>query len=133
VPQRLTLQGDWGNLSGTRLSNQHLSKVAIKKKLVACLERPSEACGKKSPATLLEAIVGAVYLDSEHDLGAVRKTMIALGFVEVLHNHSSKRKRQTLRRVSASEICSITLEYGVVDSGTTDQTVVYRTVPVSCT
>lgn len=82
---------------------------------------------------MLEAIVGAVYLDSGHDLSAVRKTMIALGFVEVLHNYAGKGKRETLGLVPASEICSITVESGAVDLGMTSQTVVYRTVPVSCT
>jgi dsRNA-specific ribonuclease len=126
------LEGDRGDLSGTRLSNKHLAEVATRKGLVACLERPSDACGKKSPATLLEAIVGAVYLDSDYNLSSVRKTMIALRSMEVLHDHPSKRKRETLGRVPTAEIRSIALEYDVFNSGETGQLALYRTVPVCC-
>jgi len=128
-----SILGDWGNLSGSRLSNEHLNKVAAEKNLVDCLDRPSDACGKKSPATLLEAIVGSVYVDSDYDMGAVRKTMIALGFEEVLHNVSSQRNPEVLGRPPASDICSIAIEYSVPNSGGSGQTVVYRTIPVSRT
>jgi hypothetical protein len=130
---QLNCEGDWGDLSGDRLSNEYLNKVAADKRLVECLDRPIDACGKKSPATLLEALVGAVYLDSDHDLGAVRKTMIALGFIEVLRNDVSERRPEILGRLATFDICSITVEYGVPNSGETDQTVVYKTVPVSRT
>lgn len=62
--------------------------------------------------------------------------MIALGFTEVLQNDLTERQPELLGRVSqapTSQICSITVEYGVPNSGRSDQTVVYRTIPVSST
>jgi len=39
---------------------------------------------KDKAGTLLEAVIGAVYLDSDCNLSAVRNAMVALGFAEVV-------------------------------------------------
>ncbi|CAD0097549.1 unnamed protein product [Aureobasidium mustum] len=87
-----SLTANWAQLHSARLSNDYLKQVASKHNLVNYTERPPNGFGEKSAATLLEAIIGAVYLDSNRDMDAVRRAMIALGFSEVLNepDHSTK-------------------------------------------
>lgn len=97
--------------------------MASQAKLVSCTE--CYCCGGKKPANLLEAIIGAVYLDSGRDLAAVRKAMIAIGFTEVLNesNHSTQQQK-TDKGVVKDDMS---------DPDVADLMALYDAIPVSCT
>ncbi|KAH0335143.1 hypothetical protein KCU81_g9184, partial [Aureobasidium melanogenum] len=118
-----SVAGDWGDLSTAKLSNKYFNKMASQAKLVSCTE--CSCCGGKKPANLLEAIIGAVYLDSGRDVGAVRKAMTAIGFTEVLNEvDDSTQQHKTDKSVVKDDMS---------DPDVADLMALYDAIPVSCT
>lgn len=77
--QRLA-PAQWEILRKSLLSNENFAKVGVRFGIQDCtLTR----CGTgRSMATTMEAIIGAVWLDSKHDFGAVNSVMDRLGFTK---------------------------------------------------
>lgn len=119
-------QGDWGKLDNTKLSNGYFDEMAVKADLVSCAD--SYCFGSKQPADLLEAVIGAVYLDSGRDMSAVRRAMIAVGFTEVLDESDNPNKQQT-----ATKVEKIVAEDEVSNSDDAEMLALYDAVFVSRT
>lgn len=97
--------------------------MASQAKLVSCTE--CYCCGGKKPANLLEAIIGAVYLDSGRDMCAVREAMTAIGFTEVLNEvDDSMQQQKTDKAVVKDDISG---------PDVADLMALYDAIPVSCT
>ncbi|KAG9667354.1 hypothetical protein KCU99_g8977, partial [Aureobasidium melanogenum] len=126
-----SVPGDWGDLSTAKLSNNYFNKMACRARLVSCTE--CYCCGGKKPANLLEAIIGAVYLDSGRDMGAVRKAMISVGFTEVLNEPSGSIKQQTLVKDAIAKTDKIVVKDDVSNPDVADLMALYDAIPVSCT
>lgn len=77
----LTAKGDWDAQRQQLLSNNNLARVARESGLVDCMivnpRNPVQASTKLA-ANLVEAIVGAVWFDSDENIDAVREVMEAL-------------------------------------------------------
>lgn len=67
-----------------RLSNHYLRSIVLRTGLDFCVKCHGRQPSKDKAGTLLEAVIGAVYLDSDCNLSAVRNAMVALGFAEVV-------------------------------------------------
>ncbi|KAH0385572.1 hypothetical protein KCU89_g17166, partial [Aureobasidium melanogenum] len=85
------------------------------------------------PANLLEAIIGAVYLDSGRDMGAVRKALISVRFTEVLNESGGSIKQQTLVKDAIAKTDKIVVKDDVSNPDVADLMALYDAVPVSCT
>ncbi|KAG9586215.1 hypothetical protein KCU77_g9215, partial [Aureobasidium melanogenum] len=126
-----SVPGDWGDLSTTKLSNKYFNKMASQAKLVSCTE--CYCCGDKKPANLLEAIIGAVYLDSGRDMGAVRKAMISVGFTEVLNEPDDSIEQQALVKDATAKTDKTVVKGDISNPDVTDLMALYDAFPVSCT
>jgi dsRNA-specific ribonuclease len=77
----LTAKGDWGSKRQHLLSNNNLARVARETGLVDCMvvnpRNPVQASTKLA-ASLIEAIIGAAWIDSVESIDAVRKVMETL-------------------------------------------------------
>ncbi|KAH9845167.1 ribonuclease III [Teratosphaeria destructans] len=60
-------------------SNKHLAKLAVKHGIHRFCFPSGATMGYKALATTMEALIGAVYLDSGYDLGKVQVVMEAMG------------------------------------------------------
>jgi len=100
----------------TKLSNEHLSEVVSKAGLTSCTDWHRMIFNSRRAATLCEAIIGAVYLDSGRDLTAVRRVMVSLGFREVLDEPDDSAEQQTLVQDPIAEICDTFAEHTVSNS-----------------
>ncbi|CAD0096693.1 unnamed protein product, partial [Aureobasidium vineae] len=105
---------DWDDLRKTKLSNQHFNNVALKKDLISCTDWKD--CNEKVGASLVEALMGAIFLDSGRNMNAVRNAMISLGFTEVLDEPDCSNKQQVLMNDATANLDMITLEHEMVDS-----------------
>jgi dsRNA-specific ribonuclease len=99
----------------TKLDNGYLSKVASRFDLMSCTDWPWVVTPKRL-ATLVEAIIGAVYLDSEGDMRAVKRVMLALGFVEVLDEPDHSIQQQIVVQGPTAEICDMMTLHNLSDS-----------------
>ncbi|THV98023.1 hypothetical protein D6D27_01789 [Aureobasidium pullulans] len=75
---------DWAAMHHNRLSNHYLRSIVLRTGLDFCVKCHGHQPSKDKAGTLLEAVIGAVYLDSDCNLSAVRNAMVALGFAEVV-------------------------------------------------
>ncbi|KAH0360882.1 hypothetical protein KCU65_g9081, partial [Aureobasidium melanogenum] len=125
-----SVPGDWGDLSTAKLSNKYFNKMASQAKLVSCTE--CYCCGGKKPANLLEAIIGAVYLDSGRDMGAVRRAMVSIGFTEVLNEANSSIEQKDLTKAKA-KTDKIVVKDDMSGPDVADLMALYDAVAVSCT
>ncbi|KAG9584917.1 hypothetical protein KCU77_g12007, partial [Aureobasidium melanogenum] len=126
-----SVPGDWGDLSTAKLSNKYFNKMASQAKLVSCTE--CCCCGGKKPANLLEAIIGAVYLDSGRNMGAVRKAMISVGSMGVLNEADNSIEQQTLGKDATAKPDKIVVKDDMANPDVADLMALYDAVPVSCT
>lgn len=80
----LTVKGDWDSQRQHLLSNNNLARVARDSGLVDCMvvnpRNPVQASTKLA-ANLVEAIFGAVWIDSDESIDAVRKVMEAVRLI----------------------------------------------------
>jgi len=83
----LTAKGDWDSQRQRLLSNNNLARVAHESGLVDCMvvnpRNPVQASTKLA-AALVEAIVGAVWIDSDESIDAVRQVMEALRLITLV-------------------------------------------------
>jgi dsRNA-specific ribonuclease len=77
----LTAKGDWDSKRQHLLSNNNLARVARETGLVDCMvvnpRNPVQASTKLA-ASLMEAIIGAAWIDFVESIDAVRKVMETL-------------------------------------------------------
>lgn len=85
--EALTAKGDWDSQRQRLLSNTNLARVARESGLVDCMivnpRNPVQASTRLA-AALVEAIVGAVWVDSDESIDAVRKVMDALHLITLV-------------------------------------------------
>lgn len=83
----LTAKGDWDSQRQRLLSNNNLARVARESGLVDCMvvnpRNPVQASTKLA-AALVEAIVGAVWIDSDESIDAVRQVMETLHLITLV-------------------------------------------------
>ncbi|KAI5274716.1 hypothetical protein E4T47_02238 [Aureobasidium subglaciale] len=77
-------RADWNRTRETLLDNGNLAEVAKETDLVLCRLPDGWSCSDGQSATLLEAVVGAVYFDSGDDMEAVKQVMRALRIIQVV-------------------------------------------------
>ncbi|KAG9522142.1 hypothetical protein KCU93_g7155, partial [Aureobasidium melanogenum] len=79
--------GDWDSKRQRLLSNNNLARIARETGLVECMvvnpRNPVQASTKLA-ANLVEAVIGAVWVDSNESIHAVRQVMEALGLFTVV-------------------------------------------------
>ncbi|KAG9590084.1 hypothetical protein KCU77_g7994, partial [Aureobasidium melanogenum] len=68
---RLAVVEDWSTMCENLLGNNNLARVTRETGLAACVMSEGLPCSNKQATTLLEVIVGAVYLDSDCDMESV--------------------------------------------------------------
>lgn len=66
----------WDKIKGALLGNTNLAQVGKRLRIQDCLPQP---CSDENMATTVEAIIGAVWMDSEKDLAAVGSVMDRFG------------------------------------------------------
>lgn len=83
----LTAEGDWDSKRQCLLSNNNLARVARETGLVDCMvvnpRNPVQASTKLA-ANLVEAVIGAVWIDSDESIAAVKQAMEALGLSKMV-------------------------------------------------
>ncbi|KAG9644109.1 hypothetical protein KCU64_g11475, partial [Aureobasidium melanogenum] len=79
-----TSRKDWSTMRENLLGNINLARVTRETGLAACVIPEGLPCSDKQAATLLEAIIGAVYLDSDYDMESVKSVMKTLGIRQVV-------------------------------------------------
>ncbi|KAI5251131.1 hypothetical protein E4T42_04518 [Aureobasidium subglaciale] len=77
-------RADWTRTRESLLGNGNFAKVAKETGLVLCRLPDGWSFSDGQSATLLEAVVGAVYFDSGDDMEAVKQVMRALGIIQVV-------------------------------------------------
>ncbi|KAI5204009.1 hypothetical protein E4T38_04843 [Aureobasidium subglaciale] len=77
-------RADWTRTRESLLGNGNFAKVAKETGLVLCRLPDGWSFSDGQSATLLEAVVGAVYFDSGDDMEAVKQVMRALGIIRVV-------------------------------------------------
>ncbi|CAD0097019.1 unnamed protein product, partial [Aureobasidium vineae] len=70
---------DWTTTRGDLLGNSNLARVAVATGLDACILPEGYRCSDDQAATLVEAIIGAVYFYTGRDMETVKTVMRALG------------------------------------------------------
>ncbi|KAK6006255.1 hypothetical protein QM012_006665 [Aureobasidium pullulans] len=78
------LRKDWSQLRESLLSNTNLAKVAFETGLASCAIPEGYHCSDNQAATLVEAVIGAVYIDSGCDMECVKSVMNTLGIRKVV-------------------------------------------------
>ncbi|KEQ91884.1 hypothetical protein AUEXF2481DRAFT_32627 [Aureobasidium subglaciale EXF-2481] len=78
-------RADWTRTRESLLGNGNFAKVAKETGLVLCRLPDGWSFSDGQSATLLEAVVGAVYFDSGDDMEAVKQVMRALGIIRVVY------------------------------------------------
>lgn len=66
------------------LGNINLARVTFETGLAACVVPEGLPYSNKQAATLVEAIIGAVYIDSEHNMDCVKSVMRTLGIRQLV-------------------------------------------------
>ncbi|THX48484.1 hypothetical protein D6D06_09080 [Aureobasidium pullulans] len=88
---------DWDSVRQHHLSDGNLARVAIATGLTAeinCNPRQIVQPSVKMAANLLEALIGAVWLDSDGDMEAIKTVMFALGFGDVVDTADPEPQNQ---------------------------------------
>lgn len=72
---KLTSAGQSDSAYTTLVSDLNLYKIGSRHCLEKYVEPPKQTMGKKKMATTVEAIIGAVWLDSGKDIAVVKHTL----------------------------------------------------------
>lgn len=78
--------GHWDTMRKNSLGNTNLAIVAFETGLAECRtgNNSQATFSGKQAATLLEAVVGAVYMDSDGDVTTIRRVMRTLGLGDMV-------------------------------------------------
>ncbi|KAH0340338.1 hypothetical protein KCU81_g6903, partial [Aureobasidium melanogenum] len=79
-----TPRKNWTTMRENLLGNINLTRVTRATGLAACVMSEGLPCSDKQAATFLEAVIGAVYVDSGYDMERVKSAMKTLGILQVV-------------------------------------------------
>lgn len=80
VDKKQPLRSQWSSVRNSLVSNENLAEVGVRLRIQDCTSPPCRP--GPGMATTMEAIIGAVWLDSKRDFGAVNAVMERLGLTE---------------------------------------------------